>query len=66
MNFGEIFKDLRVSDNKSQKDMAQMLHVSQATVSNWEAGRQIPEVPMLISIAKIFEVSTDYLLGLEN
>ena len=53
-------------NKKSQKDMAQILNVAQATVSNWEAGRKIPEVPMLITIALHFEVSTDYLLGLEK
>jgi len=64
--FGDIFKDLRLLEEKSQKDMAKILNVTQAAVSHWEAGRKIPEVPMLITIAKYFKVSTDYLLGLED
>ena len=64
--FGIIFKELRLSSNKNQKEMADILNVSPSAVSHWEAGRKIPEVPMLITIAKFFEVSTDYLLGLEN
>jgi len=64
--FGTTFKELRLLNNKSQKDMAKILNISQSAVSNWEAGRKIPEVPMLITIAKHFEVTTDYLLGLEN
>jgi len=64
--FGKIFRELRLIDNKSQKDMAKMLNMSQAAISNWEAGRQIPEVPMLIAIAKHFQASTDYFLGLED
>jgi len=63
--FGNNFKELRMVNNKSQNEMAKILHISQSTISNWEAGRQIPEIPMLITIAKYFEVSTDYLLGLE-
>jgi len=64
--FGSIFKELRLLRQKNQKDMSIELSVSQATVSNWEANRQIPEVPMLITIAKYFEVSIDYLVGLED
>ncbi|MCL2862106.1 MAG: helix-turn-helix domain-containing protein [Firmicutes bacterium] len=64
--FGDNFKTLRLLRKKSQKDMAVIFSMSQAAISNWEAGRQIPEVPMLIAISKYFEVSTDYLLGLED
>ena len=64
--FGNTFRELRLLSNKSQKDMAQELNMSQAAISNWEAGRQVPEIPMLITIARYFKVSTDYLLGLED
>jgi len=64
--FGNNFKYLRQLIDKSQKDMAEILHISQSAVSHWEAGRKIPEIPMLITIAKYFKVSTDYLLGLED
>lgn len=64
--FGAVFKELRQSKNKSQKEMAEIFNISQAAVSNWEAGRKIPEVHTLITIAKFFEVSIDYLLGLED
>jgi len=64
--FGENFKALRILKNKSQKEMAELLHVSQSTISHWKAGRKTPEVPMLITGAKFFDVSVDYLLGLED
>jgi len=64
--FGTNFKELRLLRKKNQKEMADILSVSQAAVSHWEAGRKIPEVPMLITIAKYFEVSIDYLVGLED
>ena len=65
ITFGKVFKELRGEKGVNQKEIALALHVSQATVSNWEAGRKVPEVPMLITIAKYFDVRTDYLLGLE-
>jgi len=64
--FGDTFKELRLLEDKSQKELAEKLNVTQAAISHWEAGRKIPEVPMLITIAKYFKVSTDYLLGLED
>jgi len=66
VTFGTNFKELRILKEKSQKDMAKILNISQSAISNWEAGRKIPEVPMLIAIAKYFKVSIDYLLGLED
>lgn len=66
ISFGKVFKELRLQKEISQKDMAKILNVSQAAVSNWEAARKLPEVPMIVTIAKFFEVSVDYLLGLED
>jgi len=63
--FGRNFKDLRIADKKSQLDMAKIFNVTQATISGWETGRKIPEVPMLITVAKYFGVSVDYLLDLD-
>lgn len=65
ISFGGNLKNLREEKKLLQKDIAKIFNVSQATVSNWEAGRKIPEVPMLIAIAKYFGVTTDHLLGLD-
>jgi len=64
--FGTTFRELRLIGNKSQTNMANILNVTQSAISHWEAGRKIPEVPMLIAIAKYFDVTTDYLLGLND
>lgn len=42
------------------------MSVAKQTVSNWENENIQPSIDMLIRIAKIFNVSTDYLLGLED
>jgi len=64
--FGINFKTLRLIEGKTQVEMGRILNVTHAAISHWETGKKIPEVPMLISIAKYFDVSIDYLLGLED
>ncbi len=43
-----------------------MLSVDQRTISNWETGIREPDYEMLVKIAKLFDVTTDYLLGVED
>ena len=56
--------ELRMSFNWTQVQLAQKLGVTKQTVSNWENDNIQPSIDMLIRISKIFNVSTDYLLGL--
>ena len=62
----ERIKSLRLDRNWSQVDLAKMLHVTKQSVSNWENENIMPSVDMLIKIAKYFNVTTDYLLGLSE
>lgn len=56
-------RDLREDNDLTQKQMAKMLNCSQQVYSNYELGqRDIPTV-ILIKIADIYKVSTDYILG---
>ena len=66
MDFGSILKSLRKEKKLTQTEFAFFLHTTQDSISLWELGKSYPDVPTLIEIAKFFEVSTDYLLGLEN
>ena len=61
----EKLKELRKNFNISQVTLAKELGVSKQCVSNWENDNILPSIDMLIKIAKYFNVSTDYLLGLE-
>jgi len=56
-------RDLREDHDLSQKDIAELLSVSQATYSRYESG--ILDVPSisLIKLADFYKVSVDYLLG---
>lgn len=60
----ENIKSLRLSYNLSQVELASALGVSKQCISNWENDYIQPSVEMLIKIAKYFNVTTDYLLGL--
>ena len=56
--------DLRISYGWTQVQLAQKLGVTKQTVSNWENDNIQPSIDMLVKLSKIFNVSTDYLLGL--
>ena len=60
------FRDLREDMDMTQQALADVLHIRQSTLSQYENGqRQIP-LSLLIELARYFETSTDYLLGLTN
>ena len=56
--------ELRQSFGWTQVQLAQRLGVTKQTVSNWENDNIQPSIEMLVKISGIFNVSTDYLLGL--
>ena len=62
-SFGEILSELRRDKSISQKELAKILHVSPATVSNYENGIHLPDIEKLMELADLFHVTTDYLLG---
>lgn len=61
--FKERLKELRETKGLEQKQLAQVLHISKSAVSGWETGRNQPNYDMLITLARFFDVSVDYLLG---
>lgn len=63
---GQRISELRSSMGWSQVELAKRLNISKQTVSNWENENIQPSIEMLIRISKLLNVSTDYLLGLDN
>lgn len=63
---GQRINELRISLGWSQVQLAEKLNISKQTVSNWENDNIQPSIEMLVRIAKLFHVSTDYLLGLDT
>ena len=62
----DIIRELRKSFNISQVQLAKELGVTKQCVSNWENDNILPSLDMLLKIAKYFNVTTDYLLGVSN
>lgn len=59
-------KELRTKFNLLQSDLAEMLHVRPNTISNWEHGKTEPDFDSLCTMARFFEVSVDYILGIAD
>lgn len=64
MEFKDRLKELRGAKNLSQMQLANMLGVSQSAVAKWELGKTEPTASAIILVAKFFNESTDYVLGL--
>lgn len=61
--FGEVLAELRKDRSLTQKQLAEEIHVSTSTISNYEIGAHYPDIEKLIELANYFNVTTDYLLG---
>ncbi|MCI8815868.1 MAG: helix-turn-helix transcriptional regulator [Angelakisella sp.] len=61
---GERLAYLRRRENISQKDLGKQLSISHYTISSYEKGRSEPNDEIKIRIARYFNVSLDYLMGL--
>lgn len=62
MNFGKQIKSARESNNLTQEDVAQKLHLSRKTISSWETGRSYPDIATLVDLSDIYRISLDKLL----
>jgi len=66
MELYEKLYELRRASGMSQEELAEKLGVSRQAVSKWESGATQPELPKLIELSKIYQVSVDALLSLEH
>jgi len=65
-NFGQRVKHELKIQGKMQKNLCEYLNVSKSTMSEWLSNTNEPPMKVIVEIAKYLEVSTDYLLGLED
>ena len=63
---GERLKQLRIKNGLKQQELANMFGLSSGTISFYESEQRKPDIDFIVAIAKYFDVSTDYLLGLTN
>jgi len=64
--FAERLKELRTETNLSHANLAKKINVSERLISYWENGKRECDFDMLLTLANIFSVSVDYLLGRER
>ena len=63
VDFGDRLKSLRKRAKLSQEQLAQQLGITKGMVSSYETSMRMPSYQILLKIALLFNVSTDYLLG---
>ncbi len=64
--FHQRLKELRTERNLSQKQLAAIIGTNNSSICDWERGRTEPGIEMIVRLSRYFEVSSDYLLGLED
>lgn len=62
MDIGKKLKEKRQEANLTQKELAEILHVSRQTISSWEVGRTYPDLDILIALSDFYETPLDDLL----
>lgn len=60
--YGEILAALRKDQGYTQDDIAQYLHISISSVSNYENSVHYPSFEILVQLCNLYEVSADYIL----
>lgn len=59
-------KELRKKNGWSQKELAKNVGVKASAISMWENDKRRPDFNSLVSLANIFDISIDYLIGRER
>lgn len=63
---GERLQEIRKDHNDTQAMLAAKLQVSVATVQSWEQDKSSPGHEMLVTICRMYQISSDFLLGLTD
>lgn len=63
---GSNLRSLRKQHDLKQEQLAELLHVTRQTVSNYENGKSEPDIDMLVRIAEVFETDVNRLIGVPS
>ena len=66
MNYSERIRALREDNDKTQAEIAKLLKVGQRTYCDYELGKTRIPVDSLIVLAKVYDVSMDYICGVSD
>ncbi|EJQ42766.1 hypothetical protein IEQ_05145 [Bacillus cereus BAG6X1-2] len=61
-SIGEKIKEARTQKNMTQQKLSDLLNVSRSAISNWEVGRNYPDLDMIVQLSDILEISLNQLL----
>ena len=64
--FNENLKQVRQDANMTQAEVAERIGVAKNTYCNWELGTREPNIINIKALARLFDVSVDYLVGMEK
>jgi transcriptional regulator with XRE-family HTH domain len=64
--FAKRLKGLRKIKGLTQKELGNLLNLTEAAIGMWEQARRLPDAETLPRLAKVLETSVDYLLGAER
>lgn len=66
IDIGLIIRELRTEKELTQEQLAAIMDVSISTIQNWESAAVLPGIDRLIKLARLFNVTLDYLAGLDE
>ena len=66
LTLADRIKSLRERAGLTQAQVARLLGLTRSGVNAWEMGLSVPSTQYVVELAKQFDVSTDYLLGMEQ
>ena len=66
MTMGQIIKNLRKGRGFTQEELAERLGVTYQAISKWENDSGMPDISQIVPLATIFDVSTDFLFGIDH
>lgn len=62
MDIGKEIANIRKNQNLTQEEFGSIFHVTRQTVSNWETGKNYPDLQTLVDISEQFDISLDTIL----
>ena len=65
-NLGYKLKTLRVRNQLSRKQVAELVGVSVSTIGLYESNERLPSLPVLVKLACLYKTSVDYLLNIDT
>lgn len=63
MNLPARLKELRKSNKMNQEELSEKIHVSRQTLSNWETGKNYPDLQNLLYLCELYNITLDELVN---